>query len=110
VIDKKAAIRAYKERKPNRGVYAVRCVPTGQVWVGSSPTLDAARNRLSFALNMGKHDNRELVEAWKAHGEAAFSIEVLEKLDEDILPMSVNDLLKEKKLEWAKKLDAPALL
>lgn len=36
---RKAAIVAYKERKPVAGVYAVRCAPTGEIWVGATLTI-----------------------------------------------------------------------
>jgi hypothetical protein len=35
--ERKAAVSAYKERKPIAGVYAIRCAATGEQWVGSAP-------------------------------------------------------------------------
>jgi hypothetical protein len=43
--DRKAAIRAYKERKPAWGVYAVICTATGEAWVGCSQRVDTQKNR-----------------------------------------------------------------
>jgi len=103
---KKEAIKEYKERKPFRGAFALRSTATGHVWVGSSPNLDAIRNRLWFALGMGNHQDKVLQEEWNSHGAESFQYEVLEKLDDDILPMEVGDLLKEKRLHWAAKLGA----
>ncbi len=45
---RKAAIRAFKERKTPRGIFAVRCSVTGGVWVDSAMDLDAAKNRVWF--------------------------------------------------------------
>jgi hypothetical protein len=106
---RKAAIRAYKERKPQRGVYALRCAATARVWVGSTPNLDAARNRLGFTLGNGSHPDRTLQADWNTHGEPAFHFETLEKLKDGVLPLAISDLLKEKKLHWLSRLSARPL-
>jgi hypothetical protein len=107
---RKDAIQRYKNRIPPRGAFAVRCAPTGQVWVGASANLDGARNGLWFALRHGSQTDRDLQAAWTACGEAAFRFEVLETLDSDVSPMRVGDLLKQKKGEWAQRLGASTLL
>jgi hypothetical protein len=99
-IDRKKAIREYKERKPERGVYALRCTSTGQVWVGASPNLGATENGVRFMLSHGSHYCRALQSAWNLHGEPAFVYEVLERLSDDVAAMAVKDLLKEKRVKW----------
>jgi hypothetical protein len=106
---RKEAIKEYKARKPFRGAFALRCTATGHVWVGSSPNLDAIRNRLWFSLRQGNHQDTALQEAWNKHGAESFQYEVLEKLDDDLCPIEVSDLLKEKKLHWVAKLGARKL-
>ena len=106
---RKQAIREFKEKKPLRGIYAVRCAATGQVWVGSSPNLGATQNGSWFALRLGSHFNRSLQKEWTLHGEPAFQYEILEKLDDDVTAMAVNDLLKEKKSEWVARAGAHQL-
>ena len=108
--DRKRAIDDYKNRTPHRGIFAVRCSATGQVWVGDSPNLDSARNRLWFMLRHGSSRNLELGAEWRAHGEEAFRFEVLEELDADISPLLVSGALKEKAREWAAKEQARILL
>jgi hypothetical protein len=75
-------VREYKERKPQRGVYAIRCTATGEVWASASPKLDSQQNSTWFQLRMGGHPNRALQAAWNAHGEAAFSYEIAAELDD----------------------------
>jgi len=104
--NRKAAIRAFKERKVARGTFAVRCPATSQVWVGSAPNLDAWRNSLWFTLRNGTHPNQELQRQWNAQGEQAFTYEILETVGDDVSPLALNDLLKEKKLAWKEKLGA----
>jgi hypothetical protein len=107
---RKEIIRKYKEAKPDQGAFAIRCTSTGQVWVGASRNLYAARNGSWFALRAGGCHQKSLQAEWNAHGEAAFEFSVLEKLDEDVADMAVNDLLKEKKSHWAARLGAQTIL
>jgi hypothetical protein len=105
-MNRKEAIREYKERKPNRGVFEYRCATTGAVWVDWTPNLDAARNGLEFALRVGGHRNHALQLAWNTHGADAFAFSVLERFDEDVLPLALKDLSKERRTYWLEKLNA----
>lgn len=107
--DRKAAVTAYKERKVEAGIVAVRCTPTGQVWVGPATNLGAIENRLRFSLANGGHMNRPLQEAWKTHGGEQFAIEILEALDEDETGALQRMMLKERTAHWTAKLGAAAL-
>lgn len=100
----------FKELKPARGIFAVRCAATGQVWIGSSPNLQAWRNSLWFSLRSGGSPNKTLQREWDARGEAAFSYEILETLDDEVPALLLGDVLKEKKLGWIAKLSAEGLL
>ncbi|MCU1235493.1 MAG: hypothetical protein JWP63_3460 [Candidatus Solibacter sp.] len=104
--DRKEATRKFKERKPIAGAFAVHCTATGRTWVGCTPNLDAARNHFSFAARLGSHPNSALQAECQAHGEQSFRFEILEKLDDDLLPLAVPDLLKAKKAHWVAHLVA----
>jgi len=105
-VDKREARRLYKEKKTPIGILAVKCSATGETWVGSSTHLDTHRNSLWFQLRMGSFLNRRLQESWNAHGEAAFDLEILETLDEDIEPLLVKDTLAARQKQWANELKA----
>jgi len=62
-VDKKEAIRKYKEQKAPLGAYAVRCTISGRAWVGASRNLDATKNGCWFMLRNG--DRASL--AWGDH-------------------------------------------
>lgn len=100
-FDRKAAIRAYKERKPRPGIYAVRHRASGRAWAGASPNLDTTRNGLWHQLDEGRHLDRGLQAAWNQHGEAAFEYVILEVLEEEMSPLVLTETLKAKKSEWA---------
>lgn len=107
---RKDAIRAFKQQTPSRGAYAIRCAASGRAWVGVSPNLDAVRNRAWFMLRAGDHRNRELQAEWHARGEAAFTFEVLETLEADVVPLVLPDRLKALQAAWTARLDAVPLL
>ncbi|MEJ0060535.1 MAG: GIY-YIG nuclease family protein [Terricaulis sp.] len=107
---KRDLVRAYKERKARRGAFAVRCAPTGEVWVSATPTLDTQQNSTWFGLRSGGHPNRALQAAWKTHGETAFSYEILEELpDEGASAYAVRADLKALEEIWREKLAARAV-
>ena len=104
------AVREYKERAPRRGVFAVRCAPTGDVWVSASPNLDKQQNSTWFGLKLGSHPNRALQAAWTQHGEEAFSYEVLAELEpSDASNYVVRADLKAMEAEWRERLNARAV-
>ena len=109
VQDRKAAIAAYKERKSPAGIYAVRCVASGQVWVGQTLDLDKIQNRIWFMLRLGSHSSRVLQDAWTNHGADAFGFVPLEQLEDEESPYIRDGLLKERLLHWRATLDGLAI-
>lgn len=109
-IDRKAASRAFRERVPARGVFAMRCAATSQAWVGPSRDLDAEEGRLRFFLRSGGHRDLALQAAYAAHGGDAFTFAVLERFDPDLAAMNLGDTLKARTAHWAATLGAPVLL
>ncbi len=107
---RKESIRRYKEQKPLLGAYAVWCKATGRVWVGASRNLDATKNGCWFCLRNGLHQDISLQAEWNAQGESAFEYEILDKLDKDVHPLGIADLLKEQKKNWVARLAAQPLL
>ncbi len=107
---KKELIRTYKEMKPNPGVFAVRCKPTGEAWVASSPNLDRQQGGVWSQLRMGGNRfTASLHAAWKEHGESAFTFEVLEEVRDDNALM-IPALLKERAVHWRRELGGAALI
>ncbi len=105
------AVRSFKERKVNAGVFAVRCQPTGEVWISASRNLDSQKTSLWFQLKMKGCYTRALQDAWNQHGEPAFAFEVLETVEDDELsPMGLADRLKSLDAAWREKLGAAKAL
>ena len=107
--DRPAASAAYKERKSEGGIFAVRCSATGEAWVGKASDLEKIKNRVWFALGNGSHPARSLQAAWKAHGAEAFGFEALERIDPDE-PSYVRDAqMKDALARWKERLGATLL-
>ncbi len=106
---RKAAAAAYKERKPNAGVFRIVCAGTGQVWVGAAPGLDGIENRTRFMLRMGNHRSASLQSAWAACGDAGLSFATLETLDPGLSDYARRGRLKERLSHWSVELGAEAL-
>jgi hypothetical protein len=108
---KKEIARQYRERERSQGVFVVRCAPSGEVWVSSTRNLDTQQNSVWFTLRLGGHPNAKVQAAWQAHGEGAFTYEIVEELDEgDHTPGGLKDLLKASERRWCEALGATALV
>ncbi len=106
---RKAAVAAYKQRKPAHGIYAVICTATGEAWVGCSRHVDTHQNGLWFALGLGTSPHASLQAAWKQHGEQEFRFEELDRLRDDFPELSRLDELKKRQGLWRARLQASAL-
>lgn len=107
---RKALLRAYKERKVEAGVYAVRCVASGEVWVGATPDLSTRRNGVWFTLRLGSHREPSLQAAWNTHGADLFAFEPLETIASDGLDaFGRASRLKDRRDHWIGVLNARGL-
>lgn len=60
------------------GVYAIRSIKNGKVYVGSSISLEQRKQTHFTALRKNRHYRRELQEDWNTFGESGFRFETLE--------------------------------
>ncbi|MBZ0266943.1 GIY-YIG nuclease family protein [bacterium] len=79
--NRKTRIREYKQTPREAGIYRVRNTGTGRSLVGSTTDLPGRLNRHRFQLKMGSHPDAALQKDWKELGEAAFSFDVLDRLE-----------------------------
>ena len=73
--------------KPPRlsGVYQIRCLPTGKIYVGSAVDLYERWYEHRRALRLGKHINAYLQAAWNKYGEESFEFSILELVSVSVL-------------------------
>ena len=99
-IEKRAARTEYKERKPQPGIYAVKCEVSGQIWVGATPTLNSIQNRIWFGLRMGNSPHRLMQQAWAEHGDGQFSWIELERLEGEEIGYILDAKLSDRARFW----------
>ena len=109
MIDRKAAVTAWKERKSAPGIYALRCTVSGAVWLGQAPDLAPVQNRHWFALRMGSHTNRALQAAWTQHGADAMVFEIVERLPEEADATLQSSQLRNALRRWRDEMGAAAV-
>jgi group I intron endonuclease len=63
------------------GVYQIKCLPTGQVYIGSTTNLSARWRNHRCLLNNNANKSPKLQAAWNTHGAGAFEFMVLERCD-----------------------------
>lgn len=99
---KKELLEAYKNRRPDMGVIAYKCITTGESFLGASTDIKADFNSTTMKLSSGYHPNKRLLELWKIHGPEGFELSVIEVLEykdeEKNLGLKV-EKLREKYLE-----------
>ena len=62
------------------GVFLLRNLVNGKVFIGSSMNLDAMFNRIRFELYAGAHPTKALENDWRQYGAGKFEFEVLEEV------------------------------
>lgn len=108
-IDRKAATAAYKERKASPGIFAVRCVKSGDTWVGKAPDLATIANRVWFMLKNGSHTNHALQDVCNRNGVDSLSFEPLEAIPDEAHAATRERQLREQLAFWQNKLGARLL-
>lgn len=103
---RKAVLAAWRERKVRAGIYAVRCLVTGENWVGQAGDLDAIANRLWFTLRQGGCLDRGLQAAWNNHGADGFQLDILEVLDSEEPATTRTSILSDRLTYWQAELSA----
>ena len=80
MADRKKLKEEYRNRIPEKGIFAIKNNRNGKVFLGSSLNLHGVLDKNRFILNIGSHKNEQLQKDWKNFGEEAFTFEILETL------------------------------
>ncbi|MBU5308310.1 GIY-YIG nuclease family protein [Clostridioides mangenotii] len=104
---KKELLLKYKEMKPDMGVYMIKSLNTGKVYLGYDKDLKGTLNSERFKLNAGGHKNKVLQKEWTKVTEKGFEIKVLEVLeyDKDESKTDYTEDLKALRDMWKDKYD-----
>jgi group I intron endonuclease len=86
MIDKKKLKEQYKQTLTPMGVYQIKNLVNGKVFVGSSKNLPGKINSHRFQLKQGSHMNRALQQDYSHFGEDRFSFTILDYLEPGMDP------------------------
>lgn len=78
MIDRKEAIRTYKEAPKPAGVFQIKNLVNGKVYLGSSLNLNGPLNRAKFELRNKMNRIEELQKDYDELGPDKFSFDILE--------------------------------
>lgn len=97
--------REYKERVKASGIYQVKNLVNGKVFLGSSLNLEGPLNKHKFMLKIGSHTNKSLQKDWDEYGSDKFEFEILEEVKiKDNENFNLNDELTLLEMLWLEKL------
>jgi hypothetical protein len=63
------------------GIYQIRCLPTGKIYIGSASNLRTRWGQHRRKLRRGTHHNTYLQAAWDKHGETNFAFTIVELVE-----------------------------
>ncbi len=80
IMDKSEIKKNYKISLTPMGVYQIKNLVTGKIFIGSSKNLQARINRHKFELKFGSEAIKELQDDYNKYGEQNFSFEIIDEL------------------------------
>jgi hypothetical protein len=103
--DKSEIKRLYKLRPPDMGIYRIKNLASGKIYIGRALDLNGKLNSERFQLKNNMHMNRDLQKDFAELGEEGFSFEVLDRLQPKENPgIDQSRELKELEDMWLEKL------
>ena len=81
MIDKKELKKQYKQTLQPMGIYQIKNLANGRIFIGSAKNLTGKLNSAKFQLEHGSHPNSELQKDFKRLSEKSFSFEVVDYLE-----------------------------
>ena len=107
-MDRRAELKtAYKNRPKNMGVYQIRNLANGKIYIGSALNLDSRFNLFEMVSKYGGGwaGNTQLTKEMKEFGMENFVIEILDQLKENDDPLyDYSEDLKTLEELWLEKL------
>jgi len=80
MADKKEIKKNYKQTPRLLGIYQIRNLASGKIYIGRSADLNGKLNSERFQLKNGMHMNRQLQDDFNSLGEGEFAFEILDRL------------------------------
>jgi hypothetical protein len=104
--DKKELKNQYKQNQPKMGVFQIKNLSNGKIFISRGMNVLGKLNSAKFQLEQGSHPNRALQDEFKQLGAKKFSFEVIDYLDpkKDDINNDYADDLKLLEEMWLEKI------
>jgi hypothetical protein len=79
-MDKKEIGKQYKQKPPDMGIYQIKSMENGKMYIGRAMDLNGKLHSERFQLKNKMHLNSELQKDFNDLGEDKFAFEVLDRL------------------------------
>jgi len=63
------------------GIYGIFCLSNNKIYIGSTKNMNKRFNDHRYILNINKHKNKHLQNAWNKYGKNNFKFKIIEKYD-----------------------------
>ena len=105
-MDRREITKQYKQTIQPMGIYQIKNMRNGKLYIGSAKNLQGKINSHKFQLKNGLHRNKEMQREYNEAGEDGFSFEVLDYLKpkEDLKNYDYTEELKILEEMWLEKL------
>jgi hypothetical protein len=104
-MNKKELLRQYKENPRPMGIFQIKNLSSGKIFIGSAVDVNGIINSNKFQLLHRSHMNKELQQDFTMAGEENFSFEILDILEpKDTPTKDYTDDLKMLLQMWLEKL------
>lgn len=80
-LSRKELVKSYKERKTVGGIYMIKNMDTGKLFLESTNNLHGSESQFQFAKSTGQCLNKKLEKYWNEIKGCHFSFEILEELE-----------------------------
>lgn len=105
-MNKKELIKQYKQAVQPMGVYQIKNLSSGRIFIGSAQDLRGRLNSNRFQLKNGSHFNKDLQKDFDEIGEDGFLFEVLDYLKpKEEMAVDYKEELKVLEEMWLDKLE-----
>ncbi len=105
MIDKKELKKQYKRTLPPMGIYQVKNLVNGKIFIGKSKNVRGKINGSKFQLEQNTHVNKLLQEDYINYGADNFSFEIIDYLEpKDELNYDYSEDLNTLEEMWLEKL------
>lgn len=95
----------YRELRTPAGVFQIRNLVNGMLFIGTAQNIPGILNSNKFQLSSGKHPNDRLQADWNTFGASAFAFESLDELSaSDNQHQNIRTELAELQDMWLEKL------